>query len=157
MYEGGIRVPLLIKPANNEEKNIIISEPVIGHDLYPTLLSFAGIQSDENYQIDWVDLSLLFDGIEHLSRKELYWHYPHYHGSGWTPGAAIRQGDWKLIEFYESNQVELYNLSEDISETFDLSNKYPDRASALKKKLHDLQETMNANKVTINNDYKRAN
>ena len=157
LYEGGIRVPLLIKPANFQEKNMISSEPIIGHDLYPTLLSLAGLQSNKEYQIDGVDLSPLFNGAKHLSRKELYWHYPHYHGSGWMPGAAIRQGDWKLIEFYESNKVELYNLAEDISEKNDLSNKYPDKVLSLREKLYDLQESMNANKVTINNNYKMAN
>lgn len=156
LYEGGIRVPLLIKPANYQEKNVISSEPVIGHDLYPTLLSLAGIQSDEKYQIDGVDLSPLFGRTNNLSAREFYWHYPHYHGSGWTPGAAIRQGDWKLIEFYETDHVELYNLAEDISEKNNLSNQYPEKVLELQKKLHDLQKSMNANKVTINNDYKIA-
>lgn len=154
LYEGGIRVPLLIKPANYKEKNMIISEPVIGFDLYPTLLSLVGIKNNEKFIIDGVDLSPLFNGVKHLSRKELYWHYPHYHGSGWTPGAAIRKGDWKLIEFYETDKVKLYNLAEDISEENDLSSQYPDKVLSLRKKLHSLQESMNANKVTINNDYK---
>ena len=116
LYEGGIRVPLLIKPANYKAGSRVVSEPVISHDFFPTLLSQANITIDDTIEIDGFDLTPLFAG-NHIDRQEIYWHYPHYHASGWTPGAAIRQGDWKLIEFYETKTLELYNLSEDISET----------------------------------------
>lgn len=152
LYEGGIRVPLLIKPANYEGGKKIISEPVIGHDFFPTILDQANIPLNKDLKIDGVDLTPLLHGKEHLDRKELFWHYPHYHGSGWTPGAAIRQGDWKLIEFYETNTVELYNLSNDLSETKDLSSKYPEKVSALKQRLHDLQKSINADSATLNPD-----
>lgn len=153
LYEGGIRVPLLIKPANYRGGKKVSSEPVIGHDFYPTVLSQAGIIPSEKQDIDGVDLTPLLKGGEHLSRKELYWHYPHYHGSAWTPGAAIRQGDWKLITFYESDSYELYNLSDDISETRDLSLKYPDKVISLKEKLRDLQKSMDANEAQLNSDF----
>ena len=153
LYEGGIRVPLLIKPVNYNEKNQLIEEPVTGHDFYPTLLAQAGITSAENELIDGVDLSPLINGEGQFKRQELFWHYPHYHGSAWTPGAAIRQGEWKLIEFYESGTSELYNLTNDISETNDLSSKYPEKVSALTARLHELQISMNANKAILNPDF----
>lgn len=152
LYEGGIRVPLLIKPSNFLSRNNICTEPVMGYDFYPTLLSLAGIDPFPDQVIDGVDLGPILNGEKTLSRTELIWHYPHYHGSGWTPGAAIRQGDWKLIEFYETEKVELYNLSDDISETEDLSLIYPEKASSLYQRLHELQISMNANKAILNPD-----
>ena len=110
----------------------------------------AGISSETDQEIDGVDLDPLLSGSDKLAREELYWHYPHYHGSGWTPGAAIRQDDWKLIEFYESNSVELYNLSDDISEANNLSMKHPDKVISLLSRLHELQDSMNANEASLN-------
>lgn len=154
LYEGGIRVPLLIKPAHYKETSKIISEPVISHDFFPTILSLATIPLDKNNQIDGVNMEPLFTGKE-INRKEIFWHYPHYHASGWTPGAAIRQGDWKLIEFYETNAVELYNLADDISEKNNIALKHPERVGLLKKRLHELQKSMNARKVTLNNNFNK--
>jgi arylsulfatase A-like enzyme len=152
LYEGGIRVPLLIKPANHNGEARTSHEPVIGHDFYPTLLSMAGIPA-RSESFDGVDISPILIKNETLDREDLYWHYPHYHGSAWTPGAALRQGDWKLIEFYESGRIELYNLAEDISEKNDLSLEYPDKVRAMQIRLHELQKSMNANSVTQNPDY----
>ncbi|TLP71713.1 sulfatase [Maribacter sp. ACAM166] len=150
LYEGGIRVPLLIKPAHYNEQNEIVREPVIGHDFFPTMLSQAEIKVDASLEIDGINLTPLLEGVDKLNREELYWHYPHYHGSGWSPGAAIRQGDWKLIEFYETENVELYKLSEDISEENNLAIEYPKKVEALKQRLHELQKSMDANKATVN-------
>ncbi len=153
LYEGGIRVPLLIKPSNYLGEARISEQPVVGHDFYPTLLAIAGIERDATIPIDGVDLSPILQKNKSLDREELFWHFPHYHGSGWEPGAAIRQGKWKLIEFYETNTVELYNLTEDISESNDLSLKHPEIATSLQNRLHELQKSMNANRVTINPNY----
>ena len=154
LYEGGIRVPLLIKPAYYKGISSSVSEPVISHDFFPTMLSLAAITSEKNMEIDGVSIVPLFTGNK-IDRKEIFWHYPHYHASGWTPGAAIRQGDWKLIEFYETGIVELYHLSEDISEKSNLASKYPKRVAALKQRLHELQESINANKATLNNNFNK--
>lgn len=144
LYEGGIRVPLLIKPANYNKKDVLVETPVVGHDFYPTILAQAGVELPANNQIDGKDLSPLLKGVPTLDRDALFWHYPHYHGSGWTPGAAIRDGDWKLIEFYEEDRVALYNLNKDLSEQNDLALKYPEKVLELQKKLHDLQQGMGA-------------
>ena len=93
---------------------------------------------------------ILFSENSSLNRTELFWHYPHYHGSGWTPGAAIRQGNWKLIEFYETETVALYDLSVDISEENNLSEKHPKKVKELTKRLHQLQKKLNANSVSEN-------
>lgn len=154
LYEGGIRVPLLIKPAYFNGTSKIVSEPVISHDFFPTILSLATITSEKNMKIDGVNLVPLFTGNQ-IARNEIFWHYPHYHSSGWTPGAAIRQGDWKLIEFYETEEVELYNLFEDLSETNNLASKYPERVTTLKQRLHEFQKSMNANKTILNTNFNK--
>ena len=156
LYEGGIRVPLLIKPANYTDHIMTISEPVIGHDFFPTIMSLANVKKPENLTLDGYDISVLFEGKSDLDREEIYWHYPHYHGSGWRPGAAIRQGDWKLIEFYESQKVELYNLSVDISEAHDVSLSNPDKVKSLRSKLHLLQKSMNASMAKNNKAFKKT-
>jgi arylsulfatase A-like enzyme len=153
LYEGGIRVPLLIKPAQYKGNSSIVTEPVVSHDFFPTMLSLAKVPLEKNSVIDGVNIEPLLIG-DSIDRKEIFWHYPHYHSSGWTPGAAIRQGDWKLISFYETGNLELYNLNEDISEKNNLTSKYPERVSALKKRLDELQESMNANNATLNKNFK---
>ena len=153
LYEGGIRVPLLIKPSNNNGKSSVIETPVISHDFYPTILAMAGIPQNENNELDGIDLTPLLKENQVLNRQELFWHYPHYHGSAWRPGAAIRQGDWKLIEFYETNTIELYNLSNDLAEKQDLANQEKEKVKSLKSRLHELQQAMGAQGVTINQDY----
>jgi arylsulfatase A-like enzyme len=151
LYEGGIRIPLLIKPSYYSGKAKIIDEPVVSHDLYPTLHTVTGIKIDNSEEIDGVDFSPLLSSGSNLNRNEMYWYYPHYHGSGWTPGAAIRQGKWKLIEFYETGKVELYDLSIDISEKNDVSQVYPDKTIELKKRLKELLKRHNAQPATVNN------
>jgi len=153
LYEGGIRVPLLIKPANYNGDKKVISEPVVGQDFYSTILSETEIEQPSSITIDGYDLSPLFVENKSLGRKEIIWHYPHYHASAWTPGAAIRQGDWKLIEFYETNKLELYNLADDISEKNDLSSKYPEKTLELKKRLSEIQKSLDANRVEINSNF----
>jgi len=111
----------------------------------------TGIKIDNSEEIDGVDFSPLLSSGSNLNRNEMYWYYPHYHGSGWTPGAAIRQGKWKLIEFYETGKVELYDLSIDISEKNDVSQVYPDKTIELKKRLKELLKRHNAQQATVNN------
>lgn len=155
LYEGGIRVPLIIKPSNHSGEARSSSEPIIGHDFYPTFLSMAEIEIDQNIILDGVDLVPLIKENKPLDRKDLFWHYPHYHGSSWTPGAAIRSGDWKLIKFYESNTIELYNLKNDISEQEDLLLRYPEKVTELKNRLLELQKSMNANSAEINPNFNK--
>ena len=135
LYEGGIRIPLLIKAAG-QKVGIITEQPTVSMDLYPTLLQMAGLAAKPNQHQDGVNiLSALYPPDETKSRT-LVWHYPHYHGSSWRPGSAIRSGNWKLIEFYEDDKVELYNLAEDTSEQNDLSKTKPEIAKNLREQMH---------------------
>ena len=152
LYEGGIRIPQLIKPPNHSQ-NIKIDEVTVSYDLFPTILDYAGLSSDQI--IDGKSLMPIFKDGSNLDRGAVFWHFPHYHGSLWKPGAAIRSGDWKLIQNYESNTLELYNLKEDIGEMNDLSSTYPKKTQDLLKKLYTLQKESNANSVLVNKNFKK--
>lgn len=156
LYEGGIRVPLLIKPPTDNVIGKEINVPVIGHDLFPTAINLAGVKLQTDLAVDGVDLSPLLIGEGELEREDLFWHYPHYHGSGWIPGAAIRQGDWKLIEFQESGVVELYNLAQDIAEQNDLASANPELVQRLLSKLHNQQSQLGAKHISLNPAYESS-
>ncbi|WP_372947634.1 sulfatase [Mariniphaga sp.] len=128
-YEGGIRVPLIITGPGLNSPGRISEQPVVSMDFFTTLLSLAGIQHEKN---DGVNLLPILAEEKNISRNELFWHFPHYHGSGWKPGSAIRKGDWKLVIHYESNHIELFNLAEDPGETKDISGNFPEKLIELK-------------------------
>jgi arylsulfatase A-like enzyme len=156
LYEGGIRVPLLVKPAGHREKFTAFScdVPVAGTDFFPTILEMAGIPEKAELT-DGVSLIPLVSRSGSLEREDIFWHYPHYHGSGWKPGSAIRSGNWKLIEFHETGKVELYDLKQDIGEQNDLYRVYPDTAGILLDRLRSWQRTTGAKFATVNPDYKQ--
>ena len=152
LYEGGIRVPLIMKVPGITEAGIV-NTPVVSQDLFPTILSLTGVSPNPDIPMDGKDLSALLHGETSQIRDTLIWHYPHYHGSEWKPGAAIRVGDWKLLEFYEDQRVELYHLKEDIGEATDLSVQEPQKVKALQKALHNWQERMGAKFPIPNPNY----
>ena len=154
LYEGGIRVPLLIKPDQPGCRDSAVCDvPVSGTDFFPTILDLAGLPSMPELHVDGFSLSPLLEGIPDLSRQEIFWHYPHYHGSAWKPGAAIRQGEWKLIEFHETGKTELYNLAGDPGEENDLSEDHPEIVSSLQQRLHALQKETGAKFAALNPDW----
>ncbi|SHF66570.1 Arylsulfatase A [Mariniphaga anaerophila] len=128
-YEGGIRVPLIIDGPKISSRGSVSEQPVISMDFFTTILSIAGIQHQQN---DGVNLLPVLTGDSNPDRDAIFWHFPHYHGSAWTPGSAIRKGDWKLVLFYEDQRTELFNLAEDPGETNDISKANPEKAKELK-------------------------
>ena len=122
-------------------------------DFFPTMLELAGLPLKPKLHADGRSLLPELAGNKGETRP-LYWHYPHYHGSTWTPGASIRVGDWKLIKFYDYEKVELYNLKNDPSESKDLSEKNPEIAKDLESKLVAWQKRMKAKLPRPNPDYK---
>ena len=135
LYEGGIREPMIIKWPGVVKPGSLCSEPVTSTDFYPTMLEMAGLPLRPKQHVDGVSLVPLLKGKGKLKRKAIYWHYPHYHGSGNRPSGAVRAGDYKLIEWYENGAVELYNLRDDISEKNDLAKKMPEKATELRSML----------------------
>ena len=150
LYEGGIRIPQLIKLPKQINKEII-SEPVVSYDLFPTIANVLNLNHSVS-DIDGVDLTNLFVKKD-IERDFIFWHFPHYHGSMWKPGSALRNNDWKLVELHEENKVELYNLKDDLSETVDVSNRFPEITSRLVNKLNEIKIDLGANKATINENY----
>ncbi|MCD6391943.1 MAG: sulfatase [Planctomycetes bacterium] len=152
-YEGGIRVPLIVKWPGVTKPGSVCSAPVISCDHYPTLLEIAALPPKPRQHIDGVSLAPLLKQTGSLKRDALYWHYPHYHGSAHRPSGAIRAGDFKLIEFFENMNVELYNLRKDIREDHNLARTMPDKAGELRNKLHRWRQQVNAAMPKPNPDY----
>lgn len=144
LYEGGIREPMFIKWPGVVKPGSVCDEPVTSTDFYPTMLEMAGLGLMPEQHIDGVSLMPLLKNKGKLKRKAIYWHYPHYHGSGNRPSGAVRAGDYKLIEWYEDNSVELYNLKSDIGEKHDLAKEMPDKAAELKGMLGRWLKQMNS-------------
>lgn len=131
LYEGGIREAAIIR-APGRGRGIVCNTPMVSTDFYPTILELAGLPLQPELHVDGRSLVPLLDAdTKEQTERVLYWHYPHYHGSGWAPGGAIRKGDWKLIEFWEYDDVELYDLSRDIGEQNDLSMHNPEKVREL--------------------------
>lgn len=119
-YEGGLRVPLLIRVPGITRAGTTCDTPVISHDFFPTLMELAGGRRIEG-RIDGLSLVPLLREND-LPARNLFWHYPHYwNGKAVTPYSIVRSGDWKLIRFYEFDREELYNLREDPGEQSDLA------------------------------------
>ncbi len=131
MYEGGTRVCQIAKWPRRIAAGTQTSVPVTSTDFYPTLLAAAGLPLRPQQHCDGANILPVLEGAQRLDRDAIFWHYPHYGNQGGTPGASIRSGDWKLIEFYEDNHLELYNLAQDISEEHNLAELEPQRAKDL--------------------------
>lgn len=123
LYEGGIRVPLIIRPPGAGSQGRVCHQPVYVGDLFPTVLEITEMvdAAPSKTALDGLSLLPLLTAPEaNLNRTALYFHYPHYYATT-TPASAVRSGDWKLIEYYEDGRRELYNLREDLGEKHDLA------------------------------------
>jgi len=158
LYEGGIRVPLIVKWPKQGRKDIVIDVPVISTDFFPTLLDILGLSADQHITDGMSIVPLLKKqrkGQKEISKRAIYWHFPHYSNHGMqSPGGAIRLGDYKLIEYFENNTVQLFNLETDPEEQTDLSHIESEKADELRVKLHQWRKEINAGSMQANPDYK---
>ena len=155
-YEGGTRVPLIFYWPGVTKPGTVCNTPVISMDLYPTLLEIAGRKEAGRKGIDGVSLVPLVRNDGQLERDALFWHYPHYQHyqlGGTTPYAAIRKGDFKLIEFFDDMRVELYNLKDDLGEQHDLAKQMPEKVQELRTRLHGWQKEVGAQMPSRNPNY----
>jgi len=130
LYEGGIRVPCIARWPGKIPAGKLSGALAGTIDFYPTFLAAAGATPPARQVLDGVSLLPVFrDAAATLGRDTLHWHLPHYHHS--TPASAIRQGDWKLLEFFEDGALELYHIRDDIGETKNVAADHPDRVQAL--------------------------
>jgi arylsulfatase A-like enzyme len=164
LYEGGVRVPYIFRWPGTISPGTVSDEPINSVDLYPTLLEITGAKPPENQPLDGTSYASLLHGRATLPpnrgqdfqpRNPLFWHFPGYLGAGqnsWrtTPAGSIRAGDWKLIEFFEDNRLELYNLRDDLGEKTNLAEKMPDKARELHARLVSWRKSVNAPLPTRN-------
>ena len=134
LYEGGVRVPLLARWPGKAPAGRVVMAPVIGTDLYATIAEAAGARS--THAADSRSLVPLLTGAAESLGDEIYWYYPHYSPQARQPGAALRVGNWKLIEHYDPPAVELYDLAEDPGEERDLATTLPEVRQRLLGTLH---------------------
>jgi arylsulfatase A len=155
-YEGGIRVPMIVHWPGVTKPGSVSDEPVCTIDILPTVLEITDSRPRiaGEYPFDGQSLAPIFrDAAQQLNRDALYWHYPHYHAGGDGPYAAIRARRYRLIEFFEDNRLELYDLDNDIGETKNLATEQPKLAHRLHAKLKSWQKSVNAQMPTLNPNY----
>ena len=152
LYEGGIRVPLIVRWPRKVKPGNICDVPVIGIDFYPTILEMAGAPKPSGQVLDGESILPLLTQSGILKRKAIFWHFPAYLQAnyGWkrtwrtTPAGAVRKGSWKLIEYFEDDTLELYNLKDDIGEKNSLAAKMPKKTKQLHDLLIDWRKSTNA-------------
>jgi arylsulfatase A-like enzyme len=129
LYEGGIRVPLIIKAPGLIKKPAVTNIPVSSIDFFPTILEMTGT-TGYNIGIDGVSILPVIRSGK-IKTRPLFWHYPHYSNQGGDPGSALRLGNFKLIDNFETGRLELFDLRNDISESNDISKKNPEKVKEL--------------------------
>ena len=153
-YEGGLRVPAVIKWPGSVKGGRTSSVPITSTDFYPTILAATGQALRPHQHVDGVNLTPLLRGNGQVKREALFWHYPHYNRHPQNfPAGVIRSGDWKLIQAFETGEVSLFNLKEDIGETTNLAPKQPKRAKRMLAKLKRWQQEVGADPMRINPEH----
>jgi uncharacterized sulfatase len=159
LYEGGIRVPLIVRWPGVVRRGSECKVPVISCDFFPTFLEIAGSKGKGPAAVDGESLVPLLEERGSLNRGGIYWHYPHYHRSSIGPCGAVRAGDYKLIEWIDESicgvggKFELYNLKEDIGEKNNLANRMPHKVKELRRMLEDWRGEVGAQEMVPNPDY----
>ena len=159
LYEGGIRVPLIVRWPGRIPPGRVSGEPVTSVDLFPTLLEAAG-GTETGKDTDGVSLLPLLTGPVVPGRDALFWHYPHYHKFGAFPSSAIRKGEYKLIEWHEAgiygsdNRYELYDLVDDLGESRNLASVLPEKTRELAADLENWRRSVGAQMPKRNPDYR---
>lgn len=153
LYEGGIRVPLIASWPGKIPANVWNNQLVSSVDMLPTFAAIAGVnQQSLPADLDGIDISDTLFNQQNLPRNTLYWHYPHYHRQS-KPVGAIRDKQYKLLEFFDGNKIELYDLKNDIGETHNLASQKPQLVKQLREKLNNWRAQVGAQSMTKNPNY----
>ena len=157
-YEGGVRVPTIVRWPNVVQPGSVSKTPISKIDYYPTFTEIAGhqVKASHSKLIDGVSLLPVLKSSKHQLDRDLYWHYPHYHAGGDGPYSAVRSGNWRLIQFHDDMRVELYNLADDLQESKNQASHHPKLAAQLTAKLKKWRNTVEAQMPTSNPDYDPA-
>ena len=145
-WEGGIRVPFYIRHPKTVKANSTCDLPVIGSDIYPTVLELCGIKTKPEQHVDGQSLAkvLVGDADQQLESRPLFWHYPHWANQGGEPSSLVRWGNYKLIHYHLGGRNELYHLPSDQSEQKDLAAEQPERTAKMAAKLTEWLESVDA-------------
>ncbi len=154
LYEGGIRIPLIVRWIGRIKAGDVVDTPVISTDWTPTILALAGVNAKESFEGASI-ADLLLHGRAPPARP-LYWHQPHYTNQGGRPAGAIRESNWKLVEHYENGACELFDLSKDLGESTDLAAKEPARVADLRGKLEKWRRDVKAQENAANPKFSGA-
>jgi arylsulfatase A-like enzyme len=159
VYEGGLRIPLIVRWPGKIPAGSVTDIPVMNTDWTPTFVEIAGRFRINN--LDGLSLMPIFEGEPGDRRRQFFWHFPHYTNQGGSPAGAMREGDWKLIEHYEDGRLELFNLENDPGESSDLSKTESQRAENMRTEFHQwlraVQAQTNSPNPDFNPDLHRAN
>jgi arylsulfatase A-like enzyme len=147
-WEGGLRVPTIVNVPWLAHNGQLEDSPISGADWYPTVVELAGLPLRPEEHLDGHSLMPLLKGSQ-IPERPLYWHYPHYGNQGGEPHAIIRQGDWKLIHYWEDNRNELYDLARDLSEKNDVSKENMERVKTMSTQLLTWLDTAGARYARI--------
>ena len=155
LYEGGTRIPLIVRWPSVTQPGSVSHEPVTTCDFYPTIGDVLSLpwNETESPPVDGLSLvELLKDPASRLEREALFWHYPHYYPTT-EPVSSIRSGDWKLLEFHRDHRLELYNLRKDLGESANLARTHPEKAAQLQTKLEAWRKQVDAQMPAINPNF----
>ncbi|MDG1994920.1 MAG: sulfatase [Emcibacteraceae bacterium] len=151
IYEGGIRVPFIVRWPEIGKAGYVNPAAVSGVDIFPTIMEIAGITGS---QVDGESLVSKIKGENEASDRPIYWHYPHYSNQGGMPASAVRLGDYKLIQRLEDGQTHLYHISDDPSEKNDIAKDMPKKASELRTLLYSWYNQVDAQFLRTKDDVK---
>ncbi|WP_442508011.1 sulfatase [Novipirellula sp. SH528] len=145
LYEGGIRVPMIVRWPGHVSEGTQTSTPAITMDIHATILDAANLKADPSNTPDGISLLPLIENESELKRELIYFHYPNYafHKQN-RLGSAVRSGDYKLIKYYDDDSIELYDLKSDISESRNLADEMPEKAEQLRSELESWLKKTNA-------------
>lgn len=152
-YEGGVRTPWIVVAPDVGRPGAVCDTPVISTDFYPAILDLTALTLDRDQHKDGVSFVPLLRGEKLERGAPLFWHYPHYGNQGGAPHGAVRDGDWKLIEWYENGRVELYNLRDDPGEKRNVAEQEQGIANRLRPRLERWRTEVNAVMPAPNPDF----
>ena len=154
LYEGGIRIPMIVRWPDARLRGATVDVPSTTTDVFPTLLDMAGLEPVPGSHVDGSSLVPLLTGERSPHpQRDLYWHFPHYHGSGNRPSGAVLSGDLKLVEWFESGDVELYDLAADPGESHDLAAARAGQTETLSRRLAAWRDSVGAAMPSPNPDW----
>ena len=151
LYEGGLRIPLLVRWPGHVPAGKVVDAPVMNTGWFATLFELAGLEPP-SHELDAPSFASLLTGRRSQATARQFWHFPHYTNQGGRPGGAIRDGEWKFIEFYDTGERELYDLARDRTETRNVLARNRARADQMHQQLHDWIQSINAQTNTPNPD-----